>query len=215
MRRRAAGLLLLSAVASVIAGCTESVLIRSAPSDASVFVEGKPVGTTPVVFQTQNVRPLPFRVEKAGLPPVEGTLSTRVAPGRVVGAVFTLGILALYQPMQYFSPNPVDVTLGTEAPAVALIRLYDVKKAVVFEGECVPHDSSCWIVLTSGERCTGEYVREGQGATNKAATVLRCVENIIDCSLIADSSGQRGYGECADTKGRQYRLTLVPKTDEP
>jgi len=46
---------------------------------------------------------------------------------------------------------------------------------------------------------------------NKAVTVLRCADNVIDCSLTVDSSGAHGHGECTDTKGRTYRLMLVPK----
>jgi PEGA domain-containing protein len=242
-------------VAALTVGCAESELVRSVPPDAKVFIDDKLVGSTPINFATQDVRPLPYRIEKPGYPAAEGTIQTRIAPGRVVGAVFTLGILAIFRSMHYFTPNPLDVIFGPEVPAAAVIHLYDVKGATVLEGECAPRDGKCWIALSSGARCSGEYVREDQGTTtitqttsatagsavgaapggiatasfgarnsavgegkqmanmNKAVTVLRCADNVIDCSLTVDSSGAHGHGECTDTKGRTYRLTLVPKTD--
>jgi hypothetical protein len=240
-------------VVALTVGCAESVLVRSVPPDAKVFIDNKLVGSTPINFATRDVRPLLYRVEKPGYPTAEGQIQTRIAPGRVVGAVFTLGILAIFRPMHYFTPNPLDVILGTEGPPVAVIHLYDVKGATVLQGECVPREGKCWIDFRPGARCSGEYVRENQGTTtvtqttsavggsaigagpggvasvgfgarnsavgegrqianmNKAVTVLRCADNVIDCSLTVDSTGAHGHGECTDTKGRTYRLTLVPK----
>jgi hypothetical protein len=48
---------------------------------------------------------LRYRIDKAPLyRPAEGTLQARVAPGRVVGAIFTLGILAATKGLYYFPP---------------------------------------------------------------------------------------------------------------
>lgn len=104
-RSRTCGALLCAAVA--LSGCGESVMIRSGPSGASVSVNGVPVGTTPVEYTVPRGNldsPYEVHIEKNGYEPVTTTLRTRVAKGRVTGAVFTLGILWIFRSMHYIEP---------------------------------------------------------------------------------------------------------------
>lgn len=165
----------------VLSGCSESLVIRSVPPGAQVILDGNPVGITPMVFETKEPKPMTYRIEAEGFPAAEGSVTTRLAPGRVVGAVFTLGIVALARPMFYFVPNPLDVHLGTVAappPPRAILKLYNVKNASVLAGECTQSSGGCWIELALGERCSGDFIRENQGTTT-----------------LSQSSGARsGYG---------------------
>ena len=222
-------------VATLVCGCTEQLVIRSVPPGAQVTLNGSPVGTTPMVYQTRDPVPLSYHIEAAGLPPAEGTVATPLGPGRVVGAIFTLGIVAACRPLRYFTPNPLDVNLGEiaePAPRVrvyAALRLYNVKSATVLEGECVRETGSCWVRLPSGEHCDGDFVRGPQGSTTVSSTtpgthaeafeatkvtqgvaVLKCRASIIDCKLTLDASALQGHGECTDTRGITYRATLIP-----
>jgi uncharacterized membrane protein len=54
------------------------------------------------------------RIEKSGYAPVQTQLRTRWAKGRVTGAVFTLGIVALFRPLH--SVDPVFAALEPLAP---------------------------------------------------------------------------------------------------
>ena len=51
---------------------------------------------------------MPYRVEKAGYPSGEGVVTARVSPGRIVGSIFTLGLVAILRPIRYFDPWVVD-----------------------------------------------------------------------------------------------------------
>src|SRR6266404_933442 len=91
---RIAGPLLLSL--ALLGGCSEIVSIRSGPSGASVYMDDKPIGTTPVdhaLSRSELDEPHRVRIEKAGYQTVQTELRTRLAKGRVTGAVFTLGLV--------------------------------------------------------------------------------------------------------------------------
>jgi len=107
MKRTRCGSAALLLVAVLLGGCSESVMIRSGPSGANVFVNDKPVGKTPVEYTVPRGdlgNPYHVRIEKNGYEPVVTNLSTRIAGGRVTGAVFTLGILAMFRSMYYIQP---------------------------------------------------------------------------------------------------------------
>ena len=107
MKRTRCGSVALLLVAALLGGCSESVMIRSGPSGANVFVNDKPVGKTPVEYSIPKGdlgNPYQVRIEKTGYEPVVTNLSTRIAGGRVTGAVFTLGILAMFRSMYYIQP---------------------------------------------------------------------------------------------------------------
>jgi hypothetical protein len=210
------------AVLPLLAGCAETLVIRSTPPGAQVMLNGTVVGTTPMVYETKRPEPMTYRIEKEGYPPAEGAIATPLAPGRVVGAVFSLGIVALSRPMHYFLPNPLDVQLGPvggPSGGIGLLRLHDVRAATVLAGECPLAGGPCSILLPSGERCTGDYVRQAATAQMDRASglaILRCAQTIIDCNLLVDTLTGSAYGECTDTQRRAYRATLTPQvTDSP
>lgn len=94
----------------LLSGCAERARIASVPSGARVFIEGSEVGVTPYILTVgrSKIRDIPYRIELEGYRPVEGTLRRGVAPGRVFGAIFTVGILYIFRsPLYIQSTNPV------------------------------------------------------------------------------------------------------------
>lgn len=153
-----------------VASCAEVVTIRSIPPGAKVYVDGEYVGETPTKFATRQVIDRSYRVEKDGYEE-EGTLRARLAPGRVVGTVFTLGIVAAARPLHYYIPNPLDVTLGPASGAApsprATAKLYDLKTSAIAEGSC-NESGFCTVTFSSGRVCSGDSVRENQGVARSA-----------------------------------------------
>lgn len=103
----------------LICGCSESVLIRSYPEGARIFINDTPYGTTPAVFKVNKgdlENQYMLRVEKDGYEPHLTTLRTRVAPGRVVAAFFTLGTVYLYKSPRYIvQPPQIELQPSHEA----------------------------------------------------------------------------------------------------
>jgi hypothetical protein len=106
--RKYAGLFVLS-LAFVSSGCSESALIRSYPPGAKLYVNDQFIGLTPTVYSTKhsNIGDV-HRVHfvRDGYEASEGNLRTRICPGRIVGGVFTLGIVLLIRgPTCFVSPQ--------------------------------------------------------------------------------------------------------------
>lgn len=159
--------------ANVLAGCSERVTFESRPPGAKVYVGDMYVGDTPTVYSTRNVVTRPYKVEKPGYPDAVGTLTARVAPGRIVGAIFTLGIVAAARPMLYYDPDSVDVDLDRNADGSIVsmasdAKLYNLKSNEVAMGGCDAR-GNCSVTFPSGAECVGESVRENQGTTRVAA----------------------------------------------
>src|SRR6266404_7026234 len=106
-------LLVLMGVASaaVLAGCSPSVMIRSEPPGAKAYVDDVLVGTTPFDFSVKRSdlkSSYRLRLEKGGFEHSDQTIGTRVAPGRIVGAFFSLGIVYLFKsPRDLVAPQVV------------------------------------------------------------------------------------------------------------
>ena len=152
----------------LLSGCSEYVRFRSFPSNVEVFVDDGLVGRTPCSYATRDVVSRTYRVE---LPcgPVTGHLTPRVAPGRVIGAIFTLGILAATRPMKYYVEDPVDLTCQTAAPArLGRAKLYNLKTGSVGEGTCNDR-GECTVHFPDGLVCGSDSVRETQGTTTVTA----------------------------------------------
>lgn len=152
-----------------MSACAERVSFNSRPQGAKVFVGETYVGETPTIYSTRNVATRSYRIEKSGYPEAVGTLQARVAPGRIVGAIFTLGILAAARPMLYFSPSEVDVELdrrpdGSVVSMAVDAKLYNLKSNEVAMGGCDAR-GNCTVTFPSGVECVGESVRENQGTT--------------------------------------------------
>jgi hypothetical protein len=106
-------------------GCTESTLIRTNPPGAQLRINNRFVGVTPLVYslpssQFRKQSRFAYRVEREGYVTEEGFLRLVPTPGRVVGAVFTLGIVAAFVPFRSFNWR-YDIAL-TAKPGTAAAR---------------------------------------------------------------------------------------------
>jgi hypothetical protein len=104
------GLAILLGLATTIAtsGCAEHTRIRTFPTGATVYVNGQLIGTSPVEYrvpEAQFSRPTTFRIEHPDCEPLEGELRTRVAPGRIFGGIFGLGIPFAFRGVVVFQKN--------------------------------------------------------------------------------------------------------------
>ena len=235
-------LLLVLVLVVVASGCSEHLYLQSRPSGAKLWIDGVEVGITPFDYKSRSPQPLVYRMEKAGYPPVEGEVTTATAGGRVTGAIFTLGILAIVRPMRYFVPYEVDAYLGPDQPPTVLMSLYHVASASVLKGECDTAGGKCWIER-GGRQCPGEYVQESTGSRYKGASVstvasahhsavignvgasevtlnktegaavFRCSGWMAECAFTAASGDSEGHGECKDSAGKRYKLMIRPKPE--
>jgi hypothetical protein len=63
---------------------------------------------------------LHYSIQKEGYVPKTGTLEARLAPGRVVGAVFTLGITAITRSLYYYPADSIVDVEPASNPAAGL-----------------------------------------------------------------------------------------------
>ena len=83
-----------------IAACGESTIIHTWPSGAKVSINSQLVGVSPVEYSVPSSQwpgTFHYRLEREGFVPQEGDLQTRLAKGRVVGQIFTLGLLSNFK----------------------------------------------------------------------------------------------------------------------
>lgn len=77
----------------VVGGCSESTVIRTNPPGASVYVNERYLGASPVEFEAKSwsVRPrlYRYRVAKAGYLQSEGEVPARLSIGRIIAAYFS------------------------------------------------------------------------------------------------------------------------------
>jgi hypothetical protein len=66
---------------------------------------------------------LQYTVQKEGYLPAEGVLKASIAPGRVVGAVFTLGIVAMARSIFYYPEDSIITVDPAQNPMVGLTPL--------------------------------------------------------------------------------------------
>ncbi len=97
------------------AGCAERTLFKTYPPGASVTVNDRPAGTSPVVVRVPRAElsaggVFRYHVEHEGYRPADGEFRSIPAPGRVVAGVFTLGIYSLFRGGTTL-PEGVDVVL--------------------------------------------------------------------------------------------------------
>jgi len=227
--------LVLGAVLS--GGCAEQVVFKSTPSSARVFVNDEYVGDTPTVFSTRDVIVRPYRIELSGFPAIQGALIPHLASGRVVGAVFTLGILALIRPMYYYTDDPIDVLI------CSTVKLYDLRTNEVATGTC-DANGRCAVTFPSGMQCSGASVRTNEGTTSvrtgasdgsvdhdavsgaaastgrevqnsqRGVAMFQCPDSLIDCSLTLDAFGPTGFGDCTNARGDNFRLMFLAFTGQ-
>jgi hypothetical protein len=102
-------------IAAVSSGCAEKTLFKTYPPGANVTVNGRSVGTSPVVVRVPRSEfsgdgVFRYHVEREGYRPTDGEFMSIPAPGRVVAGVFTLGIFSLFRGGTTL-PEGVDVVL--------------------------------------------------------------------------------------------------------
>lgn len=106
-----------------VLGCTENVYMRTTPPGAKLFVNNREVGVTPLEFHAPSKdmpsARFPYRMELTGYRATEGTLTSRVSVGRVIGSILTFGILAATRGVHVFAEDEVEETLYPLAAVTA------------------------------------------------------------------------------------------------
>ncbi len=107
-----------------LAGCSESTLIRSYPPGAKVYVDNQYQGVTPcgvTVPRSKFTSNVQARLERDGYEPLTATLREHVCGGRVVGGIFTLGIVFIFKrPTCFVDPQDFALTaLPSNTPAAS------------------------------------------------------------------------------------------------
>ena len=118
-RRRIVGVIAFFAACSAT-GCSEYTLIRSYPPGAKLYINDHFEGLTPVTFSVPRSdfadHDFLVRLERTGYGTVNETLAKRICPGRIVGGVFTLGIVFIFKGPTCFA-YPQDFTLEATSGA--------------------------------------------------------------------------------------------------
>ncbi len=94
-RRVIAGCLLLAA-----AGCAHRTRINSNPPGASVYVRDRFACLTPCLYSTPSSQlqdHTPLRIERPGYQTIDTELKTGTHASRIVGGLFTLGLVPLFK----------------------------------------------------------------------------------------------------------------------
>ena len=108
LRRIATVFVLSAAIGST--GCSSTLRFSMYPPGAQVAAGGGSC-VNPCQLELRTVPPrLRYRVDKQPLyRSAEGEIQTRIAPGRVVGAIFTLGIVAAAGGLYYVPPTVIEL----------------------------------------------------------------------------------------------------------
>jgi hypothetical protein len=91
-----------SGCASIFQGTVQDVEISSVPTGASVTIDGKAYGTTPVTAELKRKDNHVLRIELAGYQPFDTTITSSISVG---GVLVDLGIAALGAALVGFSPD--------------------------------------------------------------------------------------------------------------
>lgn len=107
---------------------------------------------------------LRYRVQKAGYLPTEGILQARIAPGRVVGAIFTLGIVAMARSLYYYPADSI-VDLEPASDPAAGLGLINERGTARVEGQAFAKTAGGELRYAAGNiigiRPDTLYVRDG------------------------------------------------------
>lgn len=120
--------------ATIISGSTQEVTFQSEPEGATVKVNGRPLGKTPITIQLDKKSDQSLTFELDGYKTISTTLSTSLDPwfwgniviGGLIGSTTDgiSGAVYQYSPNQYFvSMHPIN---GFEKPQKAKAREYIV-----------------------------------------------------------------------------------------
>ena len=109
----------------ILAACADSTLIRTEPPGAAIYVRKNFVCLSPCEYSAPRSEfspHTPLRIEKTGYQPIETELKSKIMPSRIVGGVFTLGIVPIFKrPYTYYSHqeyalSPITVAAAPVAP---------------------------------------------------------------------------------------------------
>ena len=112
----------------ILAACADSTLIRTEPPGAAIYVRKKFVCLSPCEYSAPRSEFSPhtaLRIEKTGYEPIETELKSKIMPSRIVGGVFTLGIVPLFKrPYTYYfhqeyALSPITVAAAPAPPIQA------------------------------------------------------------------------------------------------
>ena len=104
-------------------GCAEMTGIRTNPPGATVAVDGRMIGTSPVAFtvpssEVYSGRIYRYRVERDGYEPLDGEIQGVPSNARMVGMMLTAGFLYLFKgPIAL--PSQLDLTLRPADSSIA------------------------------------------------------------------------------------------------
>lgn len=121
-RSRKFASLTLAAGAVTIAGCAETTAFSTRPVSASLEVNGKYVGSTPVDYLVPRAgmreqQIYHYRLTSQGYEPVEGEFRPQQSPGRIGRGLLTAGLMFLFR-SPLVVPDAIDVELvPIDAPA--------------------------------------------------------------------------------------------------
>lgn len=102
------------------AGCAETARIQSRPAGASVEVDGRNIGVTPLTLTVPRSEwPHDFtcRVSKEGFVPETKRLTPQIGGGRVVAGLFTVGLIYLFKSPYVFGSDIYDFDLPYDTTA--------------------------------------------------------------------------------------------------
>lgn len=101
-------------------GCAESTQIVSRPSGARVLIDGRPAGVTPMTFTVPRgdwPNTYSCEVSKDGFVPQTLPLKPQIGGGRIVAALFTVGLVFLFKSPYVFGSDLYDVDLAYDVPS--------------------------------------------------------------------------------------------------
>lgn len=108
-RMRRAAIAVALGVAVGTGGCAEHFVFRGPPG-ASIYVNEVKIGTAPVTYKVPRAAPFRYRVGEKDCVSAEGTMETRKSAGRIVGMIFTAGLLATVRGATVFRQDFLDAS---------------------------------------------------------------------------------------------------------
>jgi hypothetical protein len=173
-------------------GCGERVRIKSYPPGALAYLNDELIGTTPAetkMSRRQVSRRNQWRVEFRNCEPAVGELRTRVAPGRVVGYIFTAGILAIFRGPYAFVPVDAVLTGGDceTGGHAAPVRQPTAPPGITIQQ-----------IVGDQNRATGSNVGDGMTDTQRLAERLTILRDLHNRKLISEEIYERESQKALD-----------------
>lgn len=183
---------LASAIAALLlaAGCSESTTVRTSPPGAQLSVNGQFVGLTPTAFsvpRSEWKEPYNYTIAMPGYEPIEGALAVQTAPGRVVGSMFTLGVLlafkrpATFKDVHDFVLRPLRTKTDVQVPPPNVSAPQESKSADA--PQCGTDD----VIKLKNSGLSDEQIRRAcdlrEGRAPRVERSTEPVRHRADCSL--------------------------------